>query len=209
MTSPRAADQSASVHAVSSRAAIGFSAAVNMKSGAPSAQGATPASFASTQVPAVVNQPNSFAGFTPSVEESAAPAAPAAPSSTPAVDAMRDAVVAALAASGHSSASLLLGTATWKLEGSTLRIEVPCVKKKMLELTVNAAAEKIIRQELQRLGAPARFMVTPGEGVAAKPVEAPVLAGSVQEAALSHPMVKRAQEIFKAEVRSVVDLRPK
>jgi DNA polymerase-3 subunit gamma/tau len=32
-------------------------------------------------------------------------------------------------------------------------------------------------------------------------------AGSVQEAALKHPMVKRAQEIFKAEVRSVVDLR--
>jgi DNA polymerase-3 subunit gamma/tau len=33
--------------------------------------------------------------------------------------------------------------------------------------------------------------------------------GSVQEAALQHPMVKRAQEIFKAEVRSVVDLRQK
>ena len=33
--------------------------------------------------------------------------------------------------------------------------------------------------------------------------------GSVQEAALNHPMVKSAQEIFKAEVRSVVDLRQK
>ena len=33
-------------------------------------------------------------------------------------------------------------------------------------LTVNAAAEKIIRQELQRQGAPARFMVVPGEGAA-------------------------------------------
>ena len=31
-------------------------------------------------------------------------------------------------------------------------------------LTVNAAAEKIIRQELQRLGGPARFLVVPGEG---------------------------------------------
>ena len=92
MTSPRAADQSAPVHAVSSRAAIGFSAAVDMKSSAPSAQGATPASFGSTQVSAVVNQPNSFAGFTPSVEESGVPATPTAPSSTPAVDAMRDAV---------------------------------------------------------------------------------------------------------------------
>jgi DNA polymerase-3 subunit gamma/tau len=84
------------------------------------------------------------------------------------------------------------------------------VGKKMLSLTVNAAAEKIIRQELQRLGAPTRFLIVPGEGVAqaAAPAAAP-LAGSVQEAALNHPMVQRAREIFKAEVRSVVDLRQK
>jgi DNA polymerase III subunit gamma/tau len=36
-----------------------------------------------------------------------------------------------------------------------------------------------------------------------------VAAGSVQEVALAHPIVKRAQEIFNAEVRSVVDLRQK
>ena len=84
------------------------------------------------------------------------------------------------------------------------------VGKKMLALTVNAAAEKIIRQELQRLGAPARFLVVPGEGAAqaAAPMAAP-LAGSIQEAALANPLVQRAQEIFKAEVRSVVDLRQK
>jgi len=35
------------------------------------------------------------------------------------------------------------------------------------------------------------------------------LAGSVQEAALGHPMVQRAREIFHAEVRSVVDLHDK
>ena len=33
--------------------------------------------------------------------------------------------------------------------------------------------------------------------------------GSIQQAALEHPMVQRAKEIFKAEVRSVVDLRTK
>jgi DNA polymerase-3 subunit gamma/tau len=35
------------------------------------------------------------------------------------------------------------------------------------------------------------------------------LAGSMQEAALAHPLVERAKEIFKAEVRSVIDLRVK
>ena len=49
---------------------------------------------------------------------------------------------------------------------ASLRIEVPGMGKKMLALTVNAAAEKIIRQELQRLGASTRFMVVPGEGAA-------------------------------------------
>jgi DNA polymerase-3 subunit gamma/tau len=80
----------------------------------------------------------------------------------------------------------------------------------MLSLTVNAAAEKIIRQELQRLGAPSRFLVVPGEGAAeiANPIAAP-LAGSIQEAALAHPLVQRVRDIFKAEVRSVVDLRLK
>jgi DNA polymerase-3 subunit gamma/tau len=82
--------------------------------------------------------------------------------------------------------------------------------KKMLSLTVNAAAEKIVRQELQRLGAPTRFVVSAGEGSAPAAVAAPVaLVGSVQEAALQNPLVKHAQEIFKAEVRSVVDLRQK
>ena len=80
----------------------------------------------------------------------------------------------------------------------------------MLSLTVNAAAEKVIRQEMQRLGAPTRFLIVPGEGVAsAAAVTAAPVAGSIQESALANPLVQRAKEIFKAEVRSVVDLRTK
>jgi DNA polymerase-3 subunit gamma/tau len=79
----------------------------------------------------------------------------------------------------------------------------------MLGLTVNAAAEKIIRQELQRLGGPARFLMVPGEGTASAPSAEPIAAGSLQEAALANPLVQRAKEIFNAEIRSVVDLRQK
>jgi DNA polymerase-3 subunit gamma/tau len=80
----------------------------------------------------------------------------------------------------------------------------------MLGLAVNAAAEKIVRQELQRLGGPARFMVVPGEGATASAaVMATPLSGSIEEEALKHPLVQRAKEIFEAEVRSVVDLRVK
>ena len=139
-----------------------------------------------------------------------APLAAAAPASLPSIEAIRHAVGCALVEGGHVSAAQLLGAGAWTLDGGSLRIEVAGMGKKMLALTINAAAEKIIRQELQRLGAPSRFLVVPGEGAAqaAAPIAAP-LAGSIQEAALANPLVQRAREIFKAEVRSVVDLRQK
>jgi DNA polymerase III subunit gamma/tau len=128
----------------------------------------------------------------------------------PTAEALRQGVVSALANGGHSSASQLLGSGNWILDLSSLRIEVAGMGKKMLSLTVNAAAEKLIRQELARLGGPARFMVVAGEGGAtAGQVMATPLAGSIQEEALKNPMVQRAKEIFNAEVRSVVDLRVK
>jgi DNA polymerase III subunit gamma/tau len=133
---------------------------------------------------------------------------PAPTGVAPSTEILRNAVGTVLTKEGHASAAQLLVGASWTLDGANLRIEVPGVGKKMLSLTVNAAAEKIIRQELKRLGAPARFMVVPGEGVAQAPVEAPV-AGSIQESALANPLVQRAKEIFNAEVRSVVDLRQK
>jgi DNA polymerase-3 subunit gamma/tau len=126
------------------------------------------------------------------------------------LESLRHAIGCALVEGGHSSAAQLLGSGAWTLEPTSLRIDVAGMGKKMLSLTVNAAAEKIIRQELQRLGAPTRFLVVPG-AAASGPVAAapPPLAGSIQKAALEHPMVQRAKEVFKAEVRSVVDLRQK
>ena len=157
----------------------------------------------------------------PVIESDATPVpepepAPATPASAPATSASnldaetaKQAIVAALAQQGHASASQLISTARFTLEATSLRIEVPGLRQKMLSLTVNAAAEKIIKQELQRLSGPARFMVIPGEGVAATSSVTAPAAGSIQQAALEHPMVQRAREIFNAEVRSVVDLRTK
>jgi len=122
---------------------------------------------------------------------------------------MRTAVSAALATAGHSSASQLLGAGEWTIDGGNLRIEVALMSKKMLSLTVNAAAEKIIKQELQQLGGPARFLVVPGAGGGTTAPSAAPISGSIEEAALANPLVQRAKEIFHAEVRSVVDLRLK
>lgn len=145
------------------------------------------------------------------ISEGVAPRpAPPAPG-IPDTDTLRDAIVAALSNGGHNSAAELLRVSSYISEGASLRIEVPGIGKKMLALTVNPAAEKIIRQELQRLNAPSRYMVVPGEGAAPKvgPATITAAAGSIQEAALANPLVERAKEIFRAEVRSVVDLRQK
>jgi len=133
------------------------------------------------------------------------------PAAAPSLESVRHSVGTALVEAGHESAAQFLGSGDWTLEGSSLRIEVPGVGKKMLSLTVNAAAEKIIRQELQRLGAPARFMVLPGNGPMSNSsaVTSTPIAGSIQEAALNNPLVQKAKEVFNAEVRSVIDLRQK
>ncbi|WP_313901017.1 DNA polymerase III subunit gamma/tau [Occallatibacter riparius] len=182
---------------------------------APTPIAAAPAPAVSPMTPFPAASATPQTGFAETLTEGSLAKAPsAAPSAgTADVDTLRQAVVQALAQGGHQSASTLLGAGAWTIDGANLRIEVAGMGKKMLSLTVNAAAEKIIRQELQRLSGPARFMVVPGEGPAAGagsgPAMAAPLAGSVQEEALNHPLVQRAKEIFNAEVRSVVDLRTK
>jgi DNA polymerase-3 subunit gamma/tau len=171
----------------------------------PSAQASVPAPFPELSMTAL-NEQESPQETAPARRSAAAPQITEAPN----LETLRLAVISALADAGHPSAAQLLGAGSWSLDGSSLRIEVPGIGKKMLSLTVNAAAEKIIRQELQRLGAPSRFLIVPGEGSAAGAAPAPVpVAGSIQETALANPLVQRAREIFKAEVRSVVDLRTK
>jgi DNA polymerase-3 subunit gamma/tau len=166
----------------------------------------------SSPFPAVTATPN---GFTSAVTEGAsARIAEPSPASAgaPSIEQLRHAIGSALVSAGHVTAGDLLGTAAWNIDGASLRIAVPGVGKKMLALTFNAVAEKIIRQELQRLGGPARFLILPGEegvGAAQTASTSTPIAGSIQEAALNNPIVQRAKEIFKAEVRSVVDLRQK
>ena len=185
------------------------------QSTAPAISGQASIFQGSTPFPAATTQPTSYAS-TATLTEGAlakAPQAESQPATAPSMESLRHAIGSALVDAGHHTAAELLGSAAWNLDGSSLRIEVPGVGKKMLSLTVNAAAEKIIRQELQRLGAPTRFLIVPGEGaaatVSASAKTAAPPAGSIQETALANPLVQRAKEIFNAEVRSVLDLRQK
>jgi DNA polymerase III subunit gamma/tau len=126
------------------------------------------------------------------------------------LDALRDAVTAALDDEGHNTAASLLSAGRWRFdEDGAIQVEVG-VKKTMLGLTMNGDAWKIVREALRKQGATQKMTVVPGEGgdqAAAAP--RPRSRDSIEAVALGNPLVRHAQEMFHAEVRSVLDLREK
>ncbi len=129
------------------------------------------------------------------------------------LDRAREAVCAALEREGHNTAAVLLDAGNWRENGSTIEVEVG-IKKTMLGLTMNAEAEKICREALRGIGETRKLVPLPGENggsAAAKAPrsERPAAQGSIQAVALDNPLVRQAQELFQAEVRSVLDLRDK
>jgi DNA polymerase-3 subunit gamma/tau len=143
-------------------------------------------------------------------EASGEAVAEAVPQAGTDLDAIREAVCAALNDKGHNTAAVLLDAGKWTLEGDTIRVEVG-IKKMMLSLTMNVEAEKIAKNALRATGASQKLVVIPGEGAAGSSSAKPRAAasGSVQAAALDNPLVKQAMDLFSAEVRSVLDLRDK
>jgi DNA polymerase-3 subunit gamma/tau len=126
------------------------------------------------------------------------------------LDRMRDTVSAALDSAGHNTAATLLASGKWRENGGGIEVEV-ALGKTMLGLTMNAEAEKISREALRSIGVRQKLSFVPGEGASKQESASPrrPAGGSIQAAALDHPLVKQAQELFQAEVRSVLDLRPK
>ncbi len=126
------------------------------------------------------------------------------------LDKLRDAVAEALDEQGHNTAASLLAAGRWKLdEEGAIQVEVG-VKKTMLGLTMNGEAWKIVREALRTAGATQKMTVVPGDS--SEPASAaPRIRShdSIEAVALGNPLVRQAQELFHAEVRSVLDLRDK
>ncbi len=77
----------------------------------------------------------------------------------PDMESAREEVSQALDSAGHASAAQLLRTGTWSTDGHRIQIEIAGVGKKTLALVVNAAAERVIRDSLLKMGLPTRLMI--------------------------------------------------
>jgi DNA polymerase-3 subunit gamma/tau len=111
-------------------------------------------------------------------------------------------------AKSQSSAADALDDAEWTIESGEIRVQTG-LSKTLLPMVINPEADKIVRAALRDAGAGTlKLVLLPGAPVAAaakKPRAAKT--DSAQAKALEHPIVQRAQTLFNAEIRNVIDLR--
>ena len=126
------------------------------------------------------------------------------------LDTLQQSLVAALAAvKGQQSASDAIHDATLTLTGDTLNIQTT-FSKHTLAAMFNADANRILTAALRASHPNLKLSLLPGTAASATPKKKrAAAAGSAQDLAENHPMVKEAKRLFSAEISNVIDLRDK
>jgi DNA polymerase-3 subunit gamma/tau len=143
------------------------------------------------------------------VSSVATPAADLQPTPLHSAEGLQKAAIAALiSAKSQETAADAMADAEWVVAEGEVRVQTE-ISKTMLPMVINAEAEKLLRNALRDAGAGAlKLVLLPGAKKAdgEKKVRAPK-SGSAQAKAMEHPIVQRAQTLFNAEIRTVIDLR--
>jgi DNA polymerase III subunit gamma/tau len=123
-------------------------------------------------------------------------------------EALQKAATEALSESkNQDTAADALADAEWTVVDGEVRVQTE-LSKTMLPMVVNAEAEKLVKAALRDAGAGAlRLVLLPGVKTATTKKPRVAKSGSAQAKAMEHPIVQRAQTLFNAEVRTVIDLR--
>jgi DNA polymerase-3 subunit gamma/tau len=124
------------------------------------------------------------------------------------VETLRLEISAALVERGHETAGTMFEAGMWQWDGTELRVQIGA-SKTLLGLIYTAQAQQIVREVFRKLTGSSRAVrVEPGEPSAQTP-EKPVARASDPASGRpqDHPLIRHAQELFHAEVRSVVSLR--
>ncbi|MGC1780962.1 MAG: DNA polymerase III subunit gamma/tau [Acidobacteriaceae bacterium] len=133
-------------------------------------------------------------------------------------DELRASICDAMVRGGHETAGSLFEAGTWDWNGSELHIRVGA-SKTLLELMFTAEAQRIVRSAFQQLTGCNRPVRVESDD------QSPISNGKPQRNESSvrpadgavnpngdarpqdHPLIRHAQQLFRAEIRSVVSLR--
>jgi DNA polymerase III subunit gamma/tau len=136
---------------------------------------------------------------------------PAVPAVELSIELLRNTVLGALESEGQRTTASMLESGEWSIEANELIVKAATTEK-MIDLMVNPDVKRIAQSEASRIaGRALRFKVLPG-GTAQSATPAgngsrTAPAGSARSRAADDPVVRRMQEKFGAEVRSVIDYR--
>ncbi|HWY67136.1 MAG TPA: DNA polymerase III subunit gamma/tau [Terriglobales bacterium] len=130
------------------------------------------------------------------------------------VETLRSALISVLEAQSQDTAADLLARGEWGLEGNQINLRLP-LSEKVIDLSVSAEAKRLLTQEASRLCGRVMKLNVSGGGMSQNaPIERIANghsngSGGARQRAAEDPVVRRMQEKFGAEVRTVVDLRQK
>ena len=119
-----------------------------------------------------------------------------------------------LEAQNQDTAADLLARGEWELTGNQINLRVP-LSERVIDLSIGAEAKRLLIQEASRVCGRLMKLNFSGGGTARNgPVERVTNgngkgSGVARQRAAEDPIVRRMQEKFGAEVRTVVDLRQK
>ncbi|HVP44394.1 MAG TPA: DNA polymerase III subunit gamma/tau [Terriglobales bacterium] len=138
------------------------------------------------------------------------PAPQAMPAPLPAAGDIREAVLAALENARQQSVVSMLSAGEWSTQGGEVVVQV-AAGAKFVEMAMNAEARRVANEAASAAAArPVRLRVAPGQAVAEAAPARPANGGPGARArAADDPVVRRMQEKFGAEIRTVIDHRDK
>jgi DNA polymerase III subunit gamma/tau len=127
----------------------------------------------------------------------------------PSPDSLRNAVLSALEEAGQNMLAHNLESGEWLPRGNEVSVKV-AMSQVMCDVALGDVPRRIVSEALAKAaGKPMKFkMVSGGSQFAPKPASAasrPTNGGGARSRAAADPVVRRMQEKFGAEIRSVID----
>ena len=123
------------------------------------------------------------------------------------LDEVRSAVLNALGEAGHRMLVSMLETGDWTTEGNDLVIRA-ATSATVIDMSLGADAKRLaIATASGAMGKPMRLKVLPGGTPQTPPVRSPSAPKGGRARAEEDPIVRRLQEKFGAEIRTIIDQR--